>query len=312
MKSLSVILAMALVATGGAGLHFRREAGAGQQQIAELQAQLQELQRQRPAQAWDTRASTASPPTQAVTEMADTTQPAAPPVVAAASLIPDIATMRAQMASPEATAQRRQLTRLLMERSNPYISEALGLTPEETNQLLDALAMHQEVGSAIFTAPADGSSPPSPQERMAKIQAQQQTNESELQAMLGNKYLQWQDYRETRAAWQQLRDLHAVANAGGTPLTDSQGKSLVAALLVEQRSFNQQSRANASQGRSFAETFKRYSPERTQHLLDVAAAHLSPQQLEGYRGMLERAAAQERNTLAQVQALQPGTTTASP
>jgi hypothetical protein len=299
MKIVSVLLGIMLVLVGAAAIHFSREADAARQQVADLKAQLE----QREAERVSVSATLGAGPVAARADPAASATiaavPSAPPSRPASAIAPtDIsALLRSQMSSPEAVARRKQLARTLMETANPYVGEALGLAPEEADKLLDLLAAHQEGMSAVFSTAAEGGGPANVQERSAALQQRQQANLAELQAMLGSKYPQWEDYQQTRPAWQQLRDLRAVADAAGNPLTDAQGKSLVAALSVEQRNFSQQSREAASQGTSISEILVRHSPQRRQQMLDVAAAHLSPQQLEGYRGMLERAAAQEQNTL---------------
>jgi len=93
-----------------------------------------------------------------------------------------------------------------------------------------------------------------------------------------------------------------VLDASGIPLSDTQSRSLITALASEARIITQQSRDAASQGRPIAEIMTRYTPERRQRLLDAAAPHLTPQQLEGYRGMIERAATQERSRISTLQA----------
>lgn len=186
---------------------------------------------------------------------------------------------------------------MLMEGSNPGIAEALGLTPEEKEKLLELLVEHQERSSAVFNEQNQVGAAISAQDRSAALQAQQITNDTELQALLGAKYPQWQDYKQTRQAWRDLEDLRVVSKAAGAPLTEAQSRSLVAALSAEQRNISEESRIAANQGRPFNEIIGRHTPERHQRLLAAAAAHLSLQQLEGYRGMLERAAAQEQAIL---------------
>jgi hypothetical protein len=155
------------------------------------------------------------------------------------------------------------------------------------------LADHQESTSVIFRDPVDRDNPASVAERSAALEEQQKANDAELQAMLGSKYSQWKDYNDSRTAWAERRDLRAVLDAGGIPMTDAQSKSLIGALAAEQRDITQQIRAAASQGLPTADVRARYSPERRQQLLAAAAPHLTPQQLEGYRGLLERAAQKE-------------------
>lgn len=308
MKILSVLLGVALVAVGGLAIHLSREVDAGRQQIAGLKAQMQELEARiasqvaQPVPQLPAPVAAAALPATTAAEKAASSAPAAER--ASTTAVQEmLATMQAQRSSPEAMAQRRITGRILIEGTNPDVREALGLTSDEADKLFDLLVTHQERTSELY--PLAGNSTMTPAERAAAVQARQRENEAELQAMLGSKYDQWKDYNETRAAWQQRRDLRAVLDAGGMPMTDAQSKSLIAALSAEQRSFTQQIRDAANQGRlPSSEIRARYSPERRQQYLDAAAPHLSPQQLEGYRGMLERAASQEQTMLSTLQRAQ--------
>src|SRR5690606_15792096 len=159
-----------------------------------------------------------------------------------------LAAAQAQRSSPEAIARRRITGRMLIEGSNPAIGEALGLTAEQADKLLELLVTHRENSRAGFQSTTEGNLPTSVEERSARLLAQRQADEAELQAMLGSKYSQWKDYKETRQAWQQRRDLRAVLDAGGIPMSDAQSKSLIAALSAEQRDYSQQTRNAISQG----------------------------------------------------------------
>lgn len=210
--------------------------------------------------------------------------------------------MRANQSSPEVVARRKQTTRLLMASSNPDVGEALGLSPEEEQKFLDLLAAHQEGMSDLFGIGADNA-PLTAQDRAATLRERQQANEAELRAMLGSRYSQWQDYTQARTAWQHRRDLRAVFDSAGTPMTPAQDKALIAALSAEQGRITQETRDAAAQGRTGADVLlQRYSPENRQRMLDAAAAHLTAQQLEGYRGMLERTAAQQQALVAPIRA----------
>jgi hypothetical protein len=312
MKKISAVLAIALVVVGGAAIHLWREVDAGRQQLAALQAQLEQRDAQLAALAArplpQLAASALGSPAPVPTQAAPPRPEAAPD--AASSFA---AMLREQQSSPEMVARRRQTGRMLMETSNPGVAEALGLTPDEKEKLLELLLDQQERSSAFFAEQREPGAATSPQERTAAFQARERTADAELQALLGSKYPQWQDYKETRPAWRQLEDLRAVSKAGGAPLTEAQSRSLVAALSTEHRAINEESRSAASQGRAANEVLARNSPERQQRLLAAAAPHLSPQQLEGYRGLLERAAAQEQTMLAPLrQAMQAGSATPQP
>jgi hypothetical protein len=311
MKMISAVLGMALVIVSGTAIHLWREVDAGRQQLAALQAQLEQRDAQLAALAARPLPQLAASAFASPAPVPVPTQATPPRPDAAANAASSFAALlMEQQSSPEMVARRRQTGRMLMETTNPGVAEALGLTPDEKEKLLELLLDHQERSSAFFAEQRGSGAATSAEERTAAFQAREKTNEAELQALLGNKYPQWQDYKEARPAWRQLEDLRVVSKAGGAPLTEAQSRSLVAALSTEHRAFTEESRSAVSQGRPANEILARNTPERQQRLLAAAAPHLSPQQLEGYRGMLERAAAQERTMLAPLrQAIQAGAAT---
>lgn len=299
MKIVSAILGVALVVVGGFAIHLSREVEAGRKKIAALETRLLEQQAASPISPRPTGQPaplpgvTAPPP---VASGQPQSAPTPPPV-----LLPDIETMRAQMSSPEAKARRKETTYLLMRSSNPGVEEALGLSAEELEKLLNLLAAQQERSSEVFDrAREQGNQAASQAIVSAGLDEHRRASEAEMQALLGAKYPQWQDYQQTRAAWSQGRDLRAVLEAAGTPFTPTQERAVISALAAEQRSFNQS-------GEAARQPFVRNSPERQQARLDAVAPHMSPQQLESYRQMLDRAAAQERVLMPRLAEPNPAT-----
>src|SRR5690606_7302628 len=138
MKVVPAILGFALVATGGLAIHLWREVDAGRHRIAGLEMQLHERQAEQAAlSATSSPRPAASPPSVQTDDLAARVdlpaQAAAPmPLIT----LPDIATLQAQMSSPEAMARRAQITRTLMNTAHPDIDEALGLSPQEEDKLL--------------------------------------------------------------------------------------------------------------------------------------------------------------------------------
>lgn len=297
MKIISTFLGIALLAVGGVAFHFWTEVGAARHQIADLTLRSSQ---QNPQPVGST--VTHSAAQAAVTDPASASDPArdsgmqSPPEAIRPALPAIATTMIAQMASPEAKARLRNTTRALMDSAYPDIGEAIGLSATESEKLLNLLVSHQENSNTVFNRVADGTI--NRQDRAAELQKVQDANDAELQAMLGSRYSKYKDYRETVSVWQQRRDLRAVLDASGTPLSEAQGRALIIALSAEQRRINDQTRYASAQGTPSADTRARYSPDKRQRLLDSAAVHLSPQQLEAYKGMLERAAAQEQAMLA--------------
>lgn len=306
MKVVSAILAVGLMVVGSATIHLRREVRVSREQIALLEARLQE-QHARNAGALVAQATYS--PAASETSVPLVTAPAAEPSPAAAAVqpapavtSPDMSVLRAQLSSPETRVRVQALMRTMLEASYPDLREVLDLSADEAQKLLELVAANQSDFNDLYRSPDLAST--SPQERTRVMAERQEANEAAVRAMLGSKYPQWQEYAEARPAYQQRQDLRAVLNAAGTPLTEAQEKSLIAALAAEQREFSQQVRDAASQSKPF-NPIALSNPERRQRQLDAAAPHLSPEQLESYRGMLDRAA-QQRAIFAPSQVNQPG------
>lgn len=285
-RIVSAFLGIALVIAGGAAIHFRREAGKAREQIAHLEARISQdagVATQPVTQA--TQAPTFS---DTIALPADTPAPASAPAQPGPGVAsPDLSALRAQVSSPETAARAQALVRTMFESNYPDLREVVGLSADEAEKLLALLAANNARLSDAVSSPGNASI--SPQEGTRRMAEHREASEAAVQAMLGSKYSRWQEYEEARPAYQQRRDLRAVLDAAGTPMTDVQDKSLIAALSAEQRNFDQQTRDAISQGKPF-DPMARDNPERHQRLLDAAAPHLSPQQLESYRAMLDRAA----------------------
>jgi hypothetical protein len=285
MKVSPALLGIGLVAVSGLAFHFWQRLGEERQQIASLALMVPERQTPTAVSPIPTPEQTsivAEPPVQASTESQLSANPDR------SALLPkriDIAKM--QMESPEGMVLRRSRMRLSQETVFPDVDQALALTKEGADKLLDLLTNQR-----MRSGSQSNNEPESPQDRAARQQKERETENAELQALLGSKYSKWQDYRENLSAWRQRSDLRIVLDAAGVPLTKTQDAALINVISAEQRTIKQTgaSTTQGSSNRSFAE----FTPENRQRLLDAAAPYLSPQQLDGYKGLLERKAAQEQ------------------
>lgn len=288
MKILSWVLGIALVVVGGLAIHQSRLVDAADQRIADLEARLNEL----PSQTLTATVPAPLPPAPAASvpqaEPAATgeSKPASQPETAAETILRVEELARLQRSSPEGIARRLETGRMLMRTSNPDVNEAVGLSTEEADRLFDLLAAQQEKSSEVFSEVRDAQNPDARSQLAARLEVIRQGNEAELKELLGGKYPQWKDYEQNRSAWRQRRDLDAVLKATGIPLTPEQDRALIGALTAEYQNIRNTRQASAA-------PFRQYAPEVQQRLVHAASAHLSPQQLESYRQMLERAAKQE-------------------
>jgi hypothetical protein len=291
MKASSALLGIGLVAVSGLAFHFWHKLEDERQQVAILAQKVSERESPAPIaaspiQTPERTSNDAEPPLQAskepqLSERADR----------AALLAKTIEAAKNRLASPEGMALRKANLRQRQGSVYPDVGEALGLTTEEADKLLDLITNQRMRSSSTLVSDSE-----SPQDREARERKERETEDAELQTLLGSKYAKWQDYRENLPAWVQRSDLRAVLDAAGVPLAKSQDKAVIDALSAEQRIINH-THASTSQGNSNG-VLPQYTPENRQRFLDAVAPYLSPQQLDGYKGLLERKATQEQITLA--------------
>lgn len=177
--------------------------------------------------------------------------------------------------SAEKTARVKTVLVASMYNEYPDVGKVLDLSRDEVDRLFDLL-YKQSFGS---------------------IEARGSSAEDELEELLGSKYEKWQEYKTELPTRRQVRDLAAVLDSAGSPLSDSQRNSLIPALVDAERR-NSQARAVATETGSLDEVISRlsrFTPEANRYRLDTAAAHLTPQQLESYQQVLDRATIQETN-----------------
>lgn len=286
MKLSSALLGIGLVAVSGLAFHFWQRMEQERQQTAILAFKVRELQPTTAVSPIPTLGTSivAETPLQGSSEA----QPSASPD-RSALLAKSIDDAMKRLASPEGMARARSRMRLLQESVFPDVDQALGLKKEEADKLLDLITDQRMRSSSQFIDRSE-----SPQDRAARNQKERETENAELQALLGGKYSKWQDYRENLSAWRQRSDLRTVLDAAGVPLTKTQDAALIKAISAEQLSIKQTG-AYPTQGPSNRLSAE-YTPENRQRLLVAAAPYLSPQQLDGYKGLLERRAAQEESS----------------
>jgi len=288
MKTIVAILFAALIAVGGGALHLWRELDASRHQVADLQAQVDSM-------AASARQAAVVAPAPTLPRSEPALAPAATsaaPQLAAPAVSKEVeeraAVMRATIASPENVERTKLFFKAQLPTQYPDIGKVLGLSPDEVDRLYELLAEQNANRQRTMGMPAGegGAS------ALARTMQEQQ---GELQSLLGSKYAKWQEYNTELPTRRQVKDLAAVLGSAGAPLSDAQSNSLIPALAAVERR-NTQERMAQSGPPSLAATMTRYSPEANQKILDAAAPHLTPQQLESYRQMLERQSNQESST----------------
>jgi hypothetical protein len=287
VKASSAILGIALIAVSGAALHFWRELEASKRQIAISTSEVQERQHLTgvsPTPTPEQTSAVAGQPSQATTESRPSEHPDNSALVAESR-----EAVLTQLASPEGKASRASNMRHRQASANPDVDEALGLTTTEAEKLFDLLAMQRMRSMETVSV-----QPENAHDREERLRKQREAEDAELQTLLGSKFPKWKDYQENRYAWEQRSDLRTVLDAAGIPLTRTQEGAIINALSTEQRRINQ---ARDSTARGNSDNLNEYTPENRQRLLDAVAQYLSAQQLDGYKGLLERNASREQRAL---------------
>lgn len=204
---------------------------------------------------------------------------------------------RELLKDPDYRKVRLAQRRLELQRSNPDVAEALGLSPRDADKLLDLLAEYQVRSSEL--PPVTVQNPRDAQAANAEMTrnrlALQKQQDEAVTALLGTAGMaQWQEYQGTRGARSQAASMGAQLLQVGQPLTSAQLKPLTAALVAEQQRQRLEVQPRASttmadpQAREAAqEEAQRRAEESNRRLLAAIAPSLNPQQLAVFREQFE-------------------------
>lgn len=196
------------------------------------------------------------------------------------------------MATPEGRDMVMAQVRMMMPQQYPDLAKELGMSKAEEEKFFDLLARQQAdlSGNALAVMGA-GADRAAMQELQRKTREQQQAQQVELNAMLGSKAPQWQEYQRTLPVRRQVSTLQTTLGAQNA-LTDSQSKSLMAAINTEQARIRTDRMTAARSGggavQNNPEEQLRREQEDNARLVSAASSHLSTQQLEAYRKMLQQ------------------------
>jgi len=258
MKAFVAILSIALVALGGRVIYLWRQLDANRQQVADLKA---------PAD------TTAAPAPQAPAIARSPSLPAAAPAPDAdRKALEEREQRRKALAvlenSPEINAQYKAFQKRNIANRYPDVGVVLGLSSDEVDQLIDLLFKQADFSSGD----------------VATDRRLQQAAKDEMVSLLGSKYAKWEEYKTEARTREHVKDLSAALDAAGTPLTDAQRNALIPALVAAERRNSQMTSDHPMPARNY-----RFSPEATRNLLNASSAYLTPQQMETYRQVLDRA-----------------------
>ena len=289
MNKLVMVLVIAVLTLAVGEVYLWKGLGEARQQNAELQANIKQMegagQSLLSAFTRQTRPAAADAPT---TDTPATPGAARQPAAGRAAAAALISGIRETMSSPEGQEMARAQARRFLPQRYPGLGKALNLTPDQENKLFDLLARQQADQSANTLALLTGGGARDPgaiQEMQRQRQELQQANSSEVAAMLGSKYPQYQEYQESLPQRQQVTQLQTLLSSSGNALSDAQADSLTTALAAEQRRISQES--GSATGLTVEQRLQR-NADNNQRLVNAASAHLNSQQLDSYQKMLDQ------------------------
>jgi hypothetical protein len=310
MKKLVPLLMVALAATTIAAVYVWQELRDVRTQASALKARIPELQLSKPAPGGAPNLPESA--ANAVQTGAATPPPGVAPVPGAAASAPTSAAAEAgkksdplqnlaqqMLGTPEGQEMLRAQLRAMLPLQFPDIGKELGLSPADTEKLLDMLVKHQLsiTGDALNLLGGNGSQDVAAmQESRRKVQEQQRSNQAELATLLGDKMPRYEAYQRTLPLRQQVSQLKTALGTGNNALSDTQGQQLIAALAAEQ-TLIQQERRNAPRQQQLpgppdpqaaVQQQLERAAEDNRRMVSAARSHLNPQQLDGYRRMLEQ------------------------
>jgi hypothetical protein len=319
MKKLVPVLMAVLSAVAIATIYLWQELREVRTQSGEVLARITEQQsaRQTAVDARTFPAPTTELQTVAVTAPASAA-PSPPGTNATAENTPGNAMqdmVQRVLGTPEGREMMMAQMRMVLPQQYPDLGRELALSPAETEKFFDMLAKHQmsTTGYALELRDNSGQRNAAAQETQRNLQEIQLANQAEITAMLGGKATLWQQYQQTLPTRRQVNQLKMSLGTGNNALSDTQGTPLIAALAAEQSRI-QQERRNApappqqpgqlNRQTAIEQQLDRMAEDNSR-MVTVASSHLSPQQLESYRKMLEQQLNMQRTMLPALGA-QPG------
>jgi hypothetical protein len=292
MNKLATALGALLVAIGIAAIFLWQEVRAQRAQNAAGMTHLAALESRHPDPAAQPDHGSPTATAQVAVTTANAGQAPAPRDPSASRGVNPLLAQVAQMRnSPEGQEYQRIMLRQRLDEEYADVAKQMNLSPDKVAKLLDLLVKRR------MDLAADSSSQQSrgPQDRAARAELtriraeRERAFEAELKYLLGDSYPKWPEYQSAAAERQQegyirmaKEDLRHAISSGNSPLTDAQFAYLDSAITAEQNRIDQESR-----GMNMQQQLQRL-PETNRRLVEVAAAHLNPQQLDRYRRYLEQ------------------------
>jgi hypothetical protein len=187
---------------------------------------------------------------------------------------------RNMLSTPEGRKAFQEQQKMGLRMMYKDLAGELNLTAEQAGQLIDLLA-EQQVEQMVRLQEADGD----PEAMNRILSEQQNTNDIKLMALLGDKYLQYDEYRQTLGERSQVEQLGMQFAAASIPLNPGQEKQLLSAMVQERQatpapgwSPDLSPRENMARQREWQQSYN-------QRVREQMAGVLSTEQLKQYEDM---------------------------
>jgi hypothetical protein len=169
----------------------------------------------------------------------------------------------------------------------------LGLTEQEQNALFDLLADAQMKMMTSMAASTDGTQPDPAV--VAAMQAQGQQLEASMKALLGpERYAQFEEYERVQPSRTRVQNLSNLLGRSGRPLSDAQTRSLMAAMVTEQKRMEAAAQALRDAGQTDQRSPAEIQAETNRRLLGQVPTFLDDRQVQLVRGRFEERATIDR------------------
>lgn len=260
MSKLTIALAAATAFSAATAMHLWRSLDDERTQRAQLQTQIDGLERSLAQASASIATAESEPIIEAAPTPANSATPtqatgAPPPLTNLAGGTPPPEMWRRMQQSheeqlrllqdPEYRELMRTQQRTGLEQVYADVKPLLGLSDAESERLIDLLteqAVRSMEQPRPMLSPRSAMSPddPSVLEMQRAMQEQRQRNETEIAALLGPKYRDWQEYQQNGWSRSQVTRLRHSLALTDEPLRPDQLKPLVEAIAREQRQINTQ------------------------------------------------------------------------
>ena len=285
MKSPILGLALSTVAFGASSIYLwtqldeqRAQADAVRQANAELTARVADLEKRR-SEFVATHMSGPAPFGPRMEAVASGPPPAG------AGLPPDekrvwSETRRAPGTMPEMPEAMRKMMHANMRAQNKRmyfdLQSRLGLTDEQTSQMLDLLTDQQTNG---FRGPRNRD----PDQARESWEQQQAKTKAAITDLLGSsKALAFEDYQKSMSSRYELMAISQQLEGVETPLTDSQRSSLLDALVQERERIPAPTYVEGTSQEDMTRTYNDWQTDYEKRVADAARSILTSEQLKTY------------------------------